>query len=221
VIAAGLMCVTSLLAFVVSSGSRGKAGPPAIQLETALPKRFGDWREVPLRSAQVINPQTQAMLDRLYSQNVSRTYVNARGYAVMLSVVYGDDQRGGLRAHMPEVCYPAQGFAVHDKRSARLLTAAGAIEVQRLETQLGGRIEPVTYWFAYADQVVSGRFEQRWAELRLALSGQVPHGLLFRVSSIDAGANEAFQQQDRFVNDLLAAMSEADRRRVTGLTPPT
>ena len=25
-------------------------------------------------------------------------------------MAYGDDQRGGLQAHRPEVCYPAQGF---------------------------------------------------------------------------------------------------------------
>ena len=27
-------------------------------------------------------------------------------------MAYGDDQRGGLQAHRPEVCYPAQGFKV-------------------------------------------------------------------------------------------------------------
>jgi EpsI family protein len=217
VIAACLMCATSLLALIVAPDPQAPSGAPAIDLESAIPRRFGDWREAPARAVQVVNPQAQAMLDRLYSQLLSRTYVDSRGYAVMLSLAYGDDQRGGLRAHMPDVCYPAQGFQLLDKQASQLETHGGAIQVQRLKTQQGTRVEPVTYWFALADRVVSGRFEQRWTEIKLALTGQIPHGLLFRVSSIDTDAATAFLEQDRFVRDLLGAMPEAERRRISGL----
>jgi EpsI family protein len=215
--AAALMCIASAVAFVGKSTARRVAVEPTIKLESAIPRQFGSWREEPVRAVQVVNPHLQEMLDRLYSQTLTRTYVDARGYRVMLSLAYGDDQRGGLQAHKPEVCYPAQGFNLRGNAPSQLSTPFGAVPVRRLDTQLGARLEPVTYWFAFGDQVVSGRLEQRLAELRLGLAGRVPHGLLFRVSSIDADTQAAYREQDRFVNDLLVAMSVQDRGRVIGL----
>jgi EpsI family protein len=161
------------------------------------------------------------ILDKLYSQTLTRTYVDDRGYRVMLSLAYGDDQRGGLQAHKPEVCYPAQGFNLRSNDAAELATSFGRVPVRRLDTQMGSRLEPVTYWFAFGDQVVSGRFEQRLTELRLGFEGKVPHGLLFRVSSIDGDAKAAYREQERFVNDLLSAMEPRDRMQVIGLAPRT
>jgi EpsI family protein len=166
----------------------------------------------------VVNPQAQALLDRLYSQTLTRVYVDARGYRVFLSLAYGDDQRDGLQAHKPEVCYPAFGFNLRSRTVSQLVTAFGSIPIVRLDTQLGSRQEPVTYWFSFAGKVVSNRLEQRWTEIKLGLSGRVPHGLLFRVSSIDGEPDNAFRQQDRFVNDLLAAVSESDRSRLGGFS---
>ena len=216
-----LMCTASVAAIVARPGLRTVSTAPAIDLEAAIPRTFGAWREEPSRTVQVVNPQTQALLDRLYSQILTRTYVNDRGYRVMLSLAYGDDQRGGLQAHKPEVCYPAQGFNLRRNEPAELATTFGRVPVRRLDTQLGSRIEPVTYWFAFGDQVVSGRFEQRLTELRLGFEGKVPHGLLFRVSSIDGDAQAAYGQQERFVNDLLSAMSPRDRLQVIGRAPRT
>jgi len=66
-----------------------------------------DWREDPQRIVQVVDPQTRELLDKLYSETLSRTYVNANGYRIMLSLAYGSDQRDSLQVHKPEVCYPA------------------------------------------------------------------------------------------------------------------
>jgi EpsI family protein len=215
-----LMGAASAVGFVARDRARAVSSVPAIQLESAIPRQFGTWREEPNRIAQVVNPQAQAILDKLYSQVLARSYVDHRGYRVMLSAVYGDDQRGGLQAHRPEVCYPAQGFALRSEAKAVLDTPFGKLPVRRLDTQLGSRLEPVTYWFAFGDTVVGSRFEQRWAELRLGFEGRVPHGLLFRVSSLDADTQGAFREQDRFVNDLLAAMERQDRSRLIGRALP-
>ena len=115
-----------------------------VSLGTIVPVAFGDWREAQ-EGAQVVNPQTQRLLDSLYSQILTRTYVNKQGYRIMLSLAYGDDQRGGLQAHRPEVCYPAQGFKLHMQREGSLQTAFGTIDVRRLTTSLGSRNEPITY----------------------------------------------------------------------------
>ena len=162
-----------------------------INLDTMIPKQFGDWREEPQRNLQMVNPQTQATLDKYYSQLLSRAYVNNQGYRVMLSLAYGSDQRGALQAHMPEVCYPAQGFTLHSSKTLPLTTPFGEIPAQRLYTTLGPRQEPVTYWFTVGDKAVQNKLQKRLIDLRYGLIGQIPDGLLFRVSSIDANQERA------------------------------
>lgn len=211
------MCAASFVAYALRPSVAAAPEGGAIQLESSVPRQFAGWREEQARGVQVINPQTQQLLDRLYSQTLTRTYVDASGYRIMLSLAYGDDQRGGLQAHMPEVCYPAQGFELRDSSVTQLRTDFGTVPARRLDTRRGSRIEPVTYWFAFADKVVGGRLERRWTEIKLGLTGRVPHGLLFRVSSIDADVNSAWIHQEQFVNDLLAAVSDQDRVRLSGL----
>lgn len=192
---------------------------PAISLESMIPRQIGDWREVPLGHVQVVNPQTQELLDKLYSEIVTRTYVNDGGYRVMLSLAYGSDQRGALQAHKPEVCYPAQGFVLKKNETGLLVTSFGEISVRRLFTALGARQEPVTYWFTLGDKVVEGktRMYRRIVELSYALTGRIPDGMLFRVSSIDPDQSRAYQMQEQFVDQLLRAVPPAERKRLSGL----
>ena len=63
-----------------------------------------------------MDPGQKALLDRLYEQQLSRTYENAQGYRIMLSIAYGGNQRDELELHKPEVCYVAQGFVLQDKQ---------------------------------------------------------------------------------------------------------
>ena len=190
---------------------------PAISLKSMVPKQFGDWREEPQQITRVVNPQTQELLDRLYSDTLSRTYVNASGYHIMLSLAYGSDQHGSLEAHKPEVCYPAQGFVVQNNEAGLLATAFGDIPVRRLFTTMRVRQEPVTYWFTIGDKAVQGKLQKRLVDLRYGLTGRIPDGMLFRVSSIDPNQGQAYQLQDQFINQLLQALSPAERKRLSGL----
>jgi EpsI family protein len=212
-----LMCSASVIATLGQPTSGTEQRAPSIQLESAIPQQFANWRIDPAQRAQVVNPQTQQLLDKLYGQVLARTYVNDRGYRVMLSLAYGSDQRGALQAHKPEVCYAAQGFSLLRNDTADIGTSFGQIMGRRLNTQLGKRVEPITYWFTLGDQTVRSRFERRVAEVRIGLTGQIPDGLLFRVSSIDTNTAHAYAEHDRFVNDLLAAVKPTDRFRLSGL----
>lgn len=214
----GLMALTAIGSIAARPSAKGAdQGRPRYVLEDIVPKQFGDWKELPAETAQVVNPQSKELLDKLYSQILSRTYINSAGYRVMLSIAYGVDQRGDLAAHKPEVCYPAQGFTVESNIQGHVATALGAIEARRLTTAMGRRKEPVTYWFTMGDQAVKSNWERRVVEIRLGLTGQVPDGLLFRVSSIDPDASRAFAAHDVFVAELLNAVKPADRKRLSGL----
>ena len=215
-----LMFAASIGAIVARPGVKLANELPAITLESAIPRQFGDWREAPLGFIQVVNPQTQELLDKLYSQVLTRTYVNANGYRIMLSIAYGSDQRGAMQAHKPEVCYPAQGFALIGKVEDGLLaTAYGNIEVRRLNTSLGARNEPVTYWLTVGDQIIRSALDKRMAQIRLGLTGQIPDGLLFRVSSIDNDAARGFAMQQKFTADMMASVPSETRRQLSGLSP--
>ncbi|WP_084544768.1 exosortase-associated protein EpsI, B-type [Derxia gummosa] len=190
-------------------------GPP--RLESAVPTAFGDWRLAPA-PAQVVNPPGKFALDQIYAEVLSRTYVNARGDRVMLTIAYGNDQRDGLQMHYPEVCYPAQGFDLLSGRDGMLDTPVGRIAVRRLETLLRGRrAEPVTYWTTVGDKVVRGGIDKKLAEMGYGLRGVIPDGLLFRVSTIDNDSAHAFEVQQRFVIDLIGALPPEQRARLAGL----
>jgi EpsI family protein len=214
---AGLMVFASIGGYAARPSAKAAQRGQGIVLENVVPQRFGDWRMLPPDSAQVVNPQTKELLDKLYSQILSRTYEHASGYRVMLSLAYGDDQRGDLQAHKPEVCYPAQGFTLHTNTESPVATPFGPIAARRLTTSYGPRKEPVTYWFTVGDQAIKSKFQQRMVEIRLGLTGQIPDGLLFRISSIDPDADRAFRMQDVFVADLLQAVPQRDRSRLSGL----
>lgn len=215
-----LMCTAAAGAYALRPGSdrTSAAVVPSIDLETLIPKRFGAWREEVQQVAQVVNPQTQELLDKLYNQILTRTYVNGSGERIMLSLAYGGDQRGSLEAHKPEVCYPAQGFQLLTQSDGTIDTDYGNIPVRRLNTSLGRRVEPLTYWFTVGESAVHSRWEKRLVEIRLTLTGQIPDGLLFRVSSIDPDAAHAWQVQERFVKALLDAVQAKDRARLAGLS---
>lgn len=214
---AALMCGASAASIALQPNKTATAKGRAISLEAIVPKAFGEWTELPNRVAEVVNPQTKELLDKLYSQLLSRSYINKDGYRIMLSLAYGDDQRGGLQAHRPEVCYPAQGFKLGKLEDGRLGTAFGNIEVRRLNTSMGERVEPVTYWLTVGNQVIQTGLDKRIAQIRLGLTGQIPDGLLFRVSSIDGDSDRAFSVQQKFVADLMASVPDASRKQLSGL----
>ncbi len=213
-----LMLAASVGGYAAKPAAKAGGSRPSISLVAIVPTQFGEWRELRENAVQVINPQTQALLDKLYSQILTRTYENAQGYRIMLSLAYGDDQTGGLAAHRPEVCYPAQGFKLGAVSDAPLPTPFGSIDARRLSTRLGARNEPVTYWLTTGDQVVKTTFDKRLAQIRLGLTGQIPDGLLFRVSSIDNDDARGFAMQQKFTADLLNSVSPTARKQLSGLT---
>lgn len=213
---AALMCGAAVAGIAVRPASRAEV--KTISLEAIVPKTFGDWITLPEQTTQVVNPQIKEKLDEIYSEIVSRTYLHKDGYRIMMSLAYGGDQRGGLQAHRPEVCYPGQGFQLGLMEDGALPTSYGVIDVRRLQTSLGSRKEPVTYWLTVGDQVVNGKMDKRLTEIRLALTGQVPDGLLFRLSSIDDDSRRAFQRQQDFTAELMAAVPTQVRKQLSGLT---
>ena len=189
---------------------------PKVDLETMFPKAFGDWREDDRMPVQLVAPDTQAMLNKLYNQTLSRTYINPQGDRIMLSVAYGGDQSDATRAHRPEVCYPAQGFQLNERQDGTIALADRNLRVRRLVTQLGGRVEPLTYWITVGERITISGTEQKLAQLSYSTRGVVPDGMLVRVSSIDRDSSKAFGVQQGFIAALAQAIPGAQQAQVIG-----
>lgn len=188
-----------------------------IDLETMVPKRFGDWVMDERALGGIVNPVAEETLKRIYSQILTRSYLNVLGQRVMVSVAYGDDQRKYLALHYPEVCYPAQGFSVKSNVTGQTEVAGRVLPLRRLETFMGpNRHEPVTYWTTMGDYTSFGGLPRRMIELRYGLQRLIPDGLLFRVSTIGQDSAAQFALQERFIRDLLSAVGPEVRALLTG-----
>ncbi len=187
------------------------------QLETLVPKRFGDWKIDETIAPLLVTPELQKVIDETYSQTLTRTYVNSAGKRIMLSVAYGGAHGEGMQTHKPEICYPAQGFqVVKDTQPAILSTQFGELPIKRLVAAQGPRNEPITYWVVVGDQQTQFGLRMKLAQMRYTLTGVIPDGMLVRVSSIDGDEAGAYENQTGFIRAMLAAMRDSERERLTG-----
>ncbi len=220
VIAAVMMSAAAAAGQAMVPTKRLAALRGPFKLEDLVPGNFANWRVDERTVGGIVDPQTAAMLDKLYSQILNRVYFDDAGRRIMLSIAYGADQADDdVQLHYPEVCYPAQGFRVKSNQTGQVLVPTGTVRVRRLETQYGdSRFEPVTYWTIVGDQQSLSGWDRKVSEIRHGLRGEIVDGLLFRVSSIDRDSAAGFRAQDDFIRALVQALTPAARRQLVGLS---
>nr|AAF72045.1 putative morphology protein 2 [Zoogloea ramigera] len=71
----------------------------------------------------------------------------------MLALAYAKEQRQDVKLHLPEICYPAQGYKVMSLSPAPLTMSAGApaLPGKHMLATGQGRLEAVTYWTRISD----------------------------------------------------------------------
>ena len=190
---------------------------PPIKLATQIPEAFGDWKVDRSIVPVLPDPGLQAALDVLYSQTLARTYVNSEGQRMMLSIAYGSDQSNEATAvHRPEFCYSAQGFRVQSVGKGSWQIGASSVPVAHLVASLGQRIEPITYWVTLDEKATLPGFGRKLEQIRYGLKGEIPDGMLVRISSISGSVTQAFAMQQRFMAQLYAAVPANVRTRYFG-----
>lgn len=189
---------------------------PEIDLNTLIPKQFGDWRVDKAIVPIAPSPDIQATLKKTYTQTLSRTYVNDKGERIMLSIAYSRVSHDGLTTHVPEICYPSQGFRIHNVHEEKVRTRFGTIPVKRLVATRWSRIEPITYWMILGNRVVVQGWPWRLIQIRYGLHGVIPDDMLVRVSNIGSDSRRAYSLHNDFIQALLDALSKEARSRFTG-----
>ncbi|MDP1525809.1 MAG: EpsI family protein [Rhodocyclaceae bacterium] len=212
---AGLLIAAAIAADLLRNAVSA-APEQAPDLARLVPERFSGWQ---LETGTILSP-IQAAPDALtgtYALTLERVYRDADGARIMLSIAYGSRQRGDrLQAHRPEYCYRAQGFLIGAVQDGTLALAGAALPLRRLHAERPGRSEPVSYWLTVGDQAALPGVSRKLAQMRQLLSGQIPDGVLVRVSSIDSQPQSAWRQHDRFITDLLSSLPAAERERLAG-----
>jgi EpsI family protein len=210
------MAATSALTGALTPRLKLSEAQARFSLEQMIPAQFAGWSVDASVLPLTPDPERQSVLEKIYDQTLSRTYVNGDGERVMLSIAYGGDQSRALQVHLPEVCYVAQGFEMVKVGEGALTTRFGQVPVKRLVARQRGRNEPITYWITVGDKAIKSSFEQKIQRLAYGLAGQIPDGMLVRVSTIQADEGHAYRLQDQFVGQMLDALAVGDRVRLLG-----
>ena len=210
------MLLTAVATRALTPAMRLAQARERFDLAASIPMQFPGWSVDTGLAPVSPNPDSQAALDKIYDQTLARTYIDASGQRVMLSIAYGGDQSKALQLHLPEVCYVAQGFQIIQKGDGMMATGFGTLPVKRLVARADMRNEPITYWITVGDQLTRGGVAQKLQLLAYGLSGKIPDGMLVRVSSITADAAAAYQLQDGFSAAMLAALTPQSRARLLG-----
>ena len=190
--------------------------PAKINLDAMIPKKFGVWELDSSAASSIINPTVRGELEKIYNQTLSRTYINDQGERVMLSIAYGSEQSTDLHVHRPEICYATSGFDVGEISKTFVETTIGRIPVMQLVAKQGIRNEPITYWIRVGDSLTRGWFEQKLTAIGYGLTGKVPDGLLFRVSTISNNEQDSYRIQRAFLAAILKAVRSEDRHWLVG-----
>jgi EpsI family protein len=190
--------------------------PHMPNLESVIPVSAGGWQSVNKDYAQIVDTKMEKSLDAIYSQTLTRVYVDHQQHQVILSLAYGPNQTEPLRVHKPEVCYPAQGFNIESNEVGQLKVGDQTIPVKFLKGVSSDQIEFVTYWIVVGGVAVATDLDFKLQQFKFSLKGKIPDGLLFRVSSHGQNAKAEYQKQKDFVNDLMKAVDSGTRKILLG-----
>ena len=177
------------------------------KLADLIPKMIGPWTYTD--SAGIVDVQEDGPKDG-YDQVLTRRYGAPGLPDVMLLIAYGSAQGGGLQLHRPETCYPGQGFKLSDFAELQLHPAAGQTVASRSFTATrDDRIERLAYWTRIADSFPTNTAQEYRAIFGSLLAGNVPDGILVRISTIGPDtrlSDRALQTfQAALVRDSVAA----------------
>lgn len=210
VVIAGALGASAVVAMVATPTVHEIQNAP--DLENTVPKQFGAWRELPNPRVQVSLSTGETSFDQPYDQSVMRTYIDNQGHAIQVALAWGKRQRQEVKIHRPELCYPAQGFAVESLSDVTfpLNTPEGhpVTGKRMLAKDRNGGLEAVSYWIRVGSIYSDTAWQTRLHILKEGLAGKVTDGVLVRVSQrAEPGANldELYSRQEKFAAELVSA----------------
>jgi EpsI family protein len=185
------------------------------QLDAMLPNTIGDWTFE--SSSGLVLPPPDSLADRLYDEISTRVYEAPNQPQIMLLIAYSNVQDGMLQLHRPEVCYPVGGFKLSDSQVINVPVFANKTVPCRFFSAEGpSRTEQVLYWTRIGRTMPNEWIEQRWAVVDANMRGEVPDGILVRVSMVTPDPKAAFNSLSTFVRTMTNSVSPKLRNLLVG-----
>jgi len=186
-------------------------------LDRIISTHFGSWRIDPSIVPIPPTPDVRASLENIYDATISRAYISESGQSVMLTIAYSSQQiHSSEKVHRQEVCYESQGFAINGftEDSLRVI-GERQLPLLRFVATRSQRVEPVTYWFRTGRLVAHSHFGRLIGFLQ-GILGEVPEGMLVRVSNLSNDSGRSYILHDEFIRALLESMAPQDRVHFVG-----
>lgn len=182
--------------------------------ESLVPGPFGDWQVI--SDGGVVLPPPDTLRDRLYDNLVTRAYQTPGSPLVMMLLAYNNEQDGVLQVHRPEVCYPVGGFQLSETQRIDIPLERGAVPANIFTAEAPGRTEQVMYFTR-----LGKAFPRSWAEQRIAvvnanLAGDIPDGIMMRVSVIGISQQRAKPILAKFTREFISASPIRLQRLLVG-----
>lgn len=185
------------------------------QFDASIPKTIGKWSFV--TASGVVLPPEDELSDRLYDEVLTRVYEAPGAPPIMFLIAYSHVQDGLLQLHRPEICYPVGGFSLTETKTSAMNLGNGiSLPVRTFSALSPMRTEHVLYWTRVGEDMPLSWSRQRWSVVQANLKGQIPDGILVRVSVMGSDAGEALDYVESFVRALIPALDPKTRRLMIG-----
>ncbi|WP_276205499.1 exosortase C-terminal domain/associated protein EpsI [Sphingomonas montana] len=169
-----------ILAGLVAGADTPRMLPPG-GLARLIPKQIGPWTLT--RTDGVVKADEPGGRRGPYDDLSTRIYQADAFLPVTLLVAYVSSQRGDVRLHRPETCYPAAGFSLSKPEPVQLsFPDTPVVSAQMMYAESAMRDEWLLYWTRVGAAFPTSNVEQVEAAVRENLSGRVPDGVLVRLS---------------------------------------
>lgn len=214
----GTLAAASAFAFVRQPAVANPIVPEKT-FDTWVPRQFGRWTSI--SESGVVLPPPDALRDRLYDNLVTRVYASASGVSVMMLLAYNNAQDGVLQLHRPETCYPVGGYALSGTREVDIPVGGRRIPANFFTATGPDRIEQVQYFTRLGDAFPRSWAEQRMAVIRANIAGDIPDGMMMRVSTLGMDAPEAETLLDEFSRSFILHSNARLQHLLLGATSST
>jgi EpsI family protein len=192
--------------------------PSGAKLEDLVPKVVDGWTSGP--TDNIVIPRTEGSLAaKLYAEQLALAYHHAGDDKpnIMVLAAYGAAQNDSLQLHRPEVCYPAIGFEIVDRRFVDIPAGGGKqVPAVALTAKSGSRVEDIVSWTRMGNALPRTMSEQRADRFRSALAGYVGDGILFRSSAVRQSDAPLFDNLVFFLSELIGALRPQGRLGLLG-----
>ena len=179
-----------------------------------IPRAVGSWRIV--SESGVVLPPPDTLRDRLYDNLETRVYSAGGLPPVMLLLAYNNAQSGVVQVHRPEVCYPVGGFQLSPTRDTQFESSLGIIPANFFTATSPNRVEQVEYFTRLGSAFPRTWVEQRVAVVKANLEGNIPDGMMMRVSALGLDPLQAQALLEGFARDFIDNSNPSLQRLLLG-----